>query len=117
MECAFTSPVIIELGMLVMYCMQFVMSVSVVSMVSCCGVAVFLGAMYMLAMVMFQRLPPARGGTAQRKILHLANWSQLIHPGPASSMTKFFFVSVNHACQRCLIRHPRCYYLDTRNFE
>ena len=32
--CAFTSPVIIELGMLVMYCMQFVMSVSVVSMVS-----------------------------------------------------------------------------------
>ena len=26
-ECAFTSPVIIELGMLVMYCMQFVMSV------------------------------------------------------------------------------------------
>ena len=27
-ECAFTSPVIIELGMLVMYCMQFVMSVS-----------------------------------------------------------------------------------------
>ena len=32
-ECAFTSPVIIELGMLVMYCMQFVMSVSVVSMV------------------------------------------------------------------------------------
>ena len=41
MECAFTSPVIIELGMLVMYCMQFVMSVSVVSMVSCCGVAVF----------------------------------------------------------------------------
>ena len=35
-ECAFTSPVIIELGMLVMYCKQFVMSVSVVSMVSCC---------------------------------------------------------------------------------
>ena len=65
----------------------------------------------------FQRLPPARGGTAQRKILHLANWSQLIHPGPASSMTKFFLCRVNHACQRCLIRHPRCYYLDTRNFE
>ena len=43
---------IIELGMFVMYCMQFAMSVSVVSMVSCCGVAVFLGAMYMLAMVM-----------------------------------------------------------------
>ena len=51
-ECAFTSPVIIEIGMLVMYCIQFVMSVSVVSMVSCCGVAMFLGAMYMLAMVM-----------------------------------------------------------------
>ena len=33
-ECAFTSPVIIELDMLVMYCMQFVMSVPVVSMVS-----------------------------------------------------------------------------------
>ena len=45
-EYAFTSPVIIELGKLVMYCMQFVMSVSVVSMVSWCGVAVFLGAMY-----------------------------------------------------------------------
>ena len=51
-ECAFTSPVIIELGMLVMYCMQFVMSVSVVSMVPWCGVAVFLGAMYMLALEM-----------------------------------------------------------------
>ena len=38
MECAFTSPVIIELGMLVMYCIQFVMSVSVLSMVSWCGV-------------------------------------------------------------------------------
>ena len=42
----------IELGMLVMYCMQFVMSVSVVYMVSWCGVVVFLGAMYMLAVVM-----------------------------------------------------------------
>ena len=49
MECTFTSPVIIELGMLVVYCMPFVMSVSVVSW---CGVVVFLGAMYMLAMVM-----------------------------------------------------------------
>ena len=38
-ECAFTSPVVIELDMLVMYCMQFVMYVSVVSMVSCCGVS------------------------------------------------------------------------------
>ena len=40
-ECAFTSPVIIGLGMLVMYCMQFVMSLSVVSMVSCCGVVLW----------------------------------------------------------------------------
>ena len=39
LECAFTSPVSIELGMLVMYCMTFVMSVSVVYMVSCCGVS------------------------------------------------------------------------------
>ena len=40
-ECAFTSPVIIKLGMLVMYCMQFVMSVSVsvVFMVLWCGVS------------------------------------------------------------------------------
>ena len=51
-ECAFTSPMIIELGKLVMYCMQFVRSVSVVSVVSWCDVVVFLGAMYMLAMVM-----------------------------------------------------------------
>ena len=49
----------------------------------------------------FQRLPHARGGTAQKKIIHLANWSQLIHPGPASSLTKFFFwCRVSHACQR-----------------
>ena len=40
-----------------------------------------------------QRLPAARGGTAQKKIINLANWSQLIHPGPASSLTKFFLVS------------------------
>ena len=52
MECVFSSPMIIELGKLVMYCMQFVTSVSVVSMVSWCGVVVFLGAMYILAMVM-----------------------------------------------------------------
>ena len=41
------SPVIIEFVMLVMYCMQFVMSVSVVSI----GVMI-LGDMYMMAMVM-----------------------------------------------------------------
>ena len=51
-ECAPTSPATIELGMLVMYCMQFAMSVSAVSMVSCRGVAVSPGAMYMLAMAM-----------------------------------------------------------------
>ena len=43
-ECAFTSPVIIELGMLVMYCNVCVRSVY--------GVVVFLGAMYVLVMVM-----------------------------------------------------------------
>ena len=47
-ECAFTSPVIIELGMLVMCCMQFFY----VCARSVYGVVVFLGAMYMLAMVM-----------------------------------------------------------------
>ena len=34
----------------------------------------------------FQRLLPARGGTAQRKIFYLANRSQLIHPEPSSSL-------------------------------
>ena len=48
----------------------------------------------------FQRLQPARGGTDQKKILHLANWSQLIHPGPALSLTKIFWCRVRHACQR-----------------
>ena len=38
-ECAFISPVIIKFSMVVMYCMQFVMSVSVVSIVSWCGVS------------------------------------------------------------------------------
>ena len=46
---------------------------------------------HLVRLIGFQRLPPARGGTAQKKIIHLANWSQLIHPGPASSLTKFFF--------------------------
>ena len=39
----------------------------------------------------FQRLPTARGGTAQRKIFHLANWGQLIHPGPLLSRSSFFY--------------------------
>ena len=43
--------------------------------------------------VWFQRLPPARGGTAQRKIFHLANRSQLIHPGPSSCRSRFFMES------------------------
>ena len=41
----------------------------------------------------FQLLPPARGGTAQRKLFHLANWSQLTHPGPSSSLSSFFMES------------------------
>ena len=32
----------------------------------------------------------ARGGTAQKKILRLANWSQHIQQGPASSLTNVF---------------------------
>ena len=40
----------------------------------------------------YQRLPPARDGTAQRKIFHLANWSPFIHPGPTKSI-KFFMES------------------------
>ena len=35
-------------------------------------------------------IPPERGGTAQRKIFHLSNWSKLIHPGPSSSRSSFF---------------------------
>ena len=42
---------------------------------------------------MIQRLPPARGGTDQSKIFHLANRSQLIHPGPSSSRSRFFMES------------------------
>ena len=36
----------------------------------------------------FQRLPPARGRTAQGKIFHR---SHLIHPGPSSSRSSFFY--------------------------
>ena len=39
------------------------------------------------------RVPPAGGETAQRKIFHLVNWSQLIHPGPSSSRSIFFMES------------------------
>ena len=48
---------------------------------------------HVLMHLWFQRLPPARGGTAQRKIFHLANRSQLIHPGPSSSRSRFFMES------------------------
>ena len=48
----------------------------------------------------FQRLPPARGGTAQRKIFHLANWSQHIHPGPSSSRSSFLWSRVSCTRQR-----------------
>ena len=44
-------------------------------------------------MLWFQRFPHARGGTAQRKIFHLANLSQLIHPGPSSNRSRFFMES------------------------
>ena len=67
--------------------------------------------------IWFRRLLHARGGTALKKILHLANWSQLIHAGPASSKTKVFRCRVSHAYQHRLITHPCCYYLDIRNFE
>ena len=52
--CAFTSPVIIELGMLVMYCMQFVMSVSVVSMMMSlkCFVCIFRSCISVLSVLM-----------------------------------------------------------------
>ena len=41
----------------------------------------------------FQQLPPARGGTTQRNIFPLANWSKLIHPGPSSSRSRVFMES------------------------
>ena len=42
----------------------------------------------------FQQLPHARSGTTQRKIFHLVNWSQLIHPGPSSSRSRFFIIII-----------------------
>ena len=48
-----------------------------------------------------QRLPPARDGTAQRNIFYLANWSQLIHPGPSSSRSSFLMES-SQSCAETL---------------
>ena len=64
-ECAFTSPVIIELGMLVMYCMQFVMSVrqqvldNSTKFAVLCGVVEFL---YQKSMVVVVCLPRSMEG-------------------------------------------------------
>ena len=55
-----------------------------------------------------QRLPHARGGTAQRKIFHLANWSQLIHPGPSSSRSRFFMES-SQSCAATLTHYSESY--------
>ena len=52
----------------------------------------------------FQRLQPARGGTAQRKIFLLANWSHLIHPGPSSSRLRFFMES-SQSCAATLTHY------------
>ena len=58
----------------------------------------------MIVLPWFQRFLPARGGTAQRKIFHLANWSQLIHPGPSSNRSRFILWSrVSCTRQRRLI--------------
>ena len=40
----------------------------------------------------------ARGGIAEKKIVHLAKCSQLIHPGPASSRPRFL-----ESSQSCLV--------------
>ena len=45
------------------------------------------------------------GGTAQRKIFHLVNWSQLIHPGPSSSRSRFFMES-SQLCAATLTTGP-----------
>ena len=51
----------------------------------------------------FQRLQPARGGTAQRKIFLLAN-CHLIHPGPSSSRSRFFMES-SQSCAATLTHY------------
>ena len=48
--------------------------------------------------------PSSRGGTAKKKILHLADWSQLIHPGPASSRPSFFMES-SQSCAATLTHY------------
>ena len=57
-----------------------------------------------MVLVKLQRFPPVRGGTGQRKIIHLANWSQLIHPGPTSSRSSFFMES-SESCASMLTHY------------
>ena len=51
-----------------------------------------------------QRLPPVRGGTPQRKIFHLVNWTQLIHPGLSSSRSSFCMES-SQSCAATLTHY------------
>ena len=59
---------------------------------------------FLNVLLWFQRLQPARGGTAQRKIFLLANWSHLIHPGPSSSRSRFFMES-SQSCAATLTHY------------
>ena len=102
--------------MLVMYCMQFVMPVSVVFMVSWCGVVVFLGAMYMLAMVMslYVCVLCASCGSSQCCVLHDL---QFVNAGRGCNRRPYrrgIFQSRSHNCfigsHECLLLFtPSCY--------
>ena len=59
----------------IQHCIQYITNISLSVLTG------DVNAHFTLLYYWFQRLPPARGGTAQRKIFHLANWSQLIHFG------------------------------------
>ena len=56
----------------------------------------------------FQRLPPARGVTAQRNIFHLANRSQLIHPGSSFFMesSQLYAATLTHYSTEPLTTGP-----------
>ena len=54
--------------------------------------------------IWFQRLQHARGGTTQKNIFHLGNWSQLIHPGPTSSRS-IFFMEASQSCATTLTHY------------